>query len=89
MKEPEATVVLRSPFADTDILVIPVSLISSSQDRVFINYGNGKNRKAIKLSNVNMATGPKQALGVSMRSPETVTFHRFSQNQKQQAGRKW
>ena len=89
MKEPEATVVLRSPFADTDILVIPVSLISSSQDRVFINYGNGKNRKAIRLSNVNMATGPKQALGVSMRSPETVTFHRFSQNQKQQAGRKW
>ena len=81
--------VLCCPSGHTDIMVLAVSLISSSQDWVLIDYGNGKNRKAIKLSNVNMATGPKQALGVSMRSPETVTFHRFSQNQKQQAGRKW
>ena len=43
-------------------MVLAVSLISSSQDWVFIDYGNGKNHKAIKLSNVNMETDFKQAL---------------------------
>ena len=54
--------VLRSPSGDRDITVLAVSLISSSQDWVFINYGSGKNRKAIKLSNVNMANDLKQTL---------------------------
>ena len=63
--------VLRSPSGETDIMVFVVSLISSSQDRVFIDYGNGKNRKAVKLSNVNMATDLKQTL---------VGFHAFTGN---------
>ena len=63
--------VLRSPSGDTDIMVFAVSLIFSSKDRVFIDYGNGKNRKAVKLSNVNMATDLKQAL---------VGFHAFTGN---------
>ena len=48
---------------------LAVLLIYSSQDCVFIDYGNGKNRKAIMLSNVNMATDLKQAL---------VCFHAFT-----------
>ena len=71
LKEPEATVVLRSPSGDTDIMVLAVSLISSSQDRLFIDYENGKNRKAVKLRNVNMATDLKEAL---------VGFHAFTGN---------
>ena len=43
-------------------MVLPVSLISSSKDPVFIDYVNGKNRKAIKLNNVNIATDLKQTL---------------------------
>ena len=69
LKGPEATVVLRSPPGDTDIMVLTVLLISLSQDWVFINYGNRKICKAIKLSNVNMATDLKQAL---------VGFHAFT-----------
>ena len=64
LKESEATVVLRSSSGDTDIVVLAVSLISSSQDQVFIDY-------AIKLSNVNMATDLKQAL---------TGFHAFTGN---------
>ena len=71
LKEPEAAVVLRSPSGDTNIMVFAVLLISSSQDWVFIDYGNGKNCNAIKLSNVNMATDRKQAL---------VGFHAFTGN---------
>ena len=43
LKKPEARVALRPSSGDTDIAVLAVSLISSSQDQVFINYGNGKN----------------------------------------------
>ena len=73
LKEPEATVVLCSPSGGIYIyiMVLAVSLISSSQDWVFIDYGNGKNHKAIKLSNVNMETDFKQAL---------VGFHPFTGN---------
>ena len=71
LKKPDATVVLRSPSGDTDIMVLAVSLISSSQDRVLIDYRDGKNRKAIKSSNVNMATDLKQAL---------VRFQSFTEN---------
>ena len=61
----------RSPSGDTDIIVLAVWLISSSQDKVFINCGNEKNRKAIKLSNENMAADIKQAL---------VGFHALARN---------
>ena len=52
-------------------MVLAVLLNSSSQDQVFIDYVNEKNRKVINLSNVNMATYPKQAL---------VGFHTFTGN---------
>ena len=63
--------VLCSPSGDTDTMVLPVSLISSSKDPVFIDYVNGKNRKGIKLNNVNIATDLKQTL---------VGFHAFTGN---------
>ena len=71
LKEPEATLVLRSSSGDTDIVVLAVPLISSSQDQVFIEFENGKNLKAIKLNNKNMATDLKQAL---------EGFHAFTGN---------
>ena len=71
LKKPETTVINRSPSGDTDIIVLAVWLISSSQDKVFINCGNEKNRKAIKLSNENMAADIKQAL---------VGFHALARN---------
>ena len=71
LKERVAIAVLGSPCGDTDIMVLAASLISSSQDRVFLDYGNGKHRKTIKLNNVNMATDLKLAL---------VGFHAFTGN---------
>ena len=72
-------------------MVLAVLLNSSSQDQVFIDYVNEKNRKVINLSNVNMATYPKQALvGFhAFTGNDYITFHRFLQKEKQQPGRKW
>ena len=47
------------------------SITEFFKSRVFIDYVNRKNRKAIKLSNMNMATDLKQAL---------VGFHAFTGN---------
>ena len=35
-------------------MVFAVTLIRENLDRLFFDYGNGKNRKAIRLSNVVM-----------------------------------
>ena len=71
LKEPEATVAYIYIYIYIYIMVRAVSLISSIQEWVFIDYGNGKNHKAIKLSNVDMETDFKQAL---------VGFHAFTGN---------
>ena len=61
LKEPETTVVLRSHSGDTDIMVLPVALIRSDCERLYIDYGNGKNRKAINLADIIMNENEKDA----------------------------
>ena len=71
LKEPETTVVLRSHSGDTNIMVLTVVLIRSDCERLYIDYGNGKNRKAIYLADVIMNENEKDAL---------LGFHTFSGN---------
>ena len=56
---------------DTDIMVLSVWLLPSNEERVFLDYGNGKNCKAIKLCNVNIRYYLKRAL---------LGFHTFTRN---------
>ena len=69
--DPESTVVLRSHSGDTDIMVLAVTLIRSNCERLFIDWGCGKNRKAICLSDITMSEREKDAL---------LGFHSFSGN---------
>ena len=71
LKEPETTVVLRSHSGYTDIMVLAVALIRSDCERLSIDYGNGKNRKAINLADIIMNENEKDAL---------LGFHAFSGN---------
>ena len=71
LKEPETTVVLRSHSGYTDIMVLAVALIRSDCERPSIDYGNGKNRKAINLADIIMNENEKDAL---------LGFHAFSGN---------
>ena len=68
---PESTVVLRSHSGDTDIMVLAVTLIRNSCERLFIDYGCGKNRRAVQLSNITMSEREKDAL---------LGYHAFSGN---------
>ena len=71
LKEPETTVVLRSHSGYTDIMVLAVALIRSDSERLSIDYGNGKNRKAINLADIIMNENEEDAL---------LGFHAFSGN---------
>ena len=54
---------LRSPSADTDILVIALNLIPHIQlDRVFYEYGVGKHRNCLLLSDFHLPDGERRAL---------------------------
>ena len=57
----EGPVVLRSPSGDTDIFVIAVCLINTPE-RIFFDYGNGKNRKALWLHHVSISDDIKRSL---------------------------
>ena len=71
LKEPETTAVLRSHSGDTDIMVLAVALIKSDCERIYIDYGNEKNREAICLADILMNENEKDAL---------FGFHPFSGN---------
>ena len=47
------TVVLHSPSGDTDIMVLALALISDLTN-VFMDYGNGKNRKRLSLGEIRL-----------------------------------
>ena len=54
---------LRSPSADTDILVIALTLISSMQlNRVCFDYGVGKHRSCLLLSDYQLPEDKRKAL---------------------------
>ena len=52
-------------------MLFAVTLIRENLDRLFLDYGNSKNRKAIRLSNVVMPEKEKDAL---------LVFHAFTGN---------
>ena len=64
------TVVLRSPSGDTDIMVLALALINDLTN-VFMDYGNGKNRKRLSLGEIRLLQSEKEAL---------VGFHSFAGN---------
>ena len=63
-------VVVRSPSGDVDIMIILLQL-TSSLERVFLDYGTGKNRVSIKLSDVILPDIDKSCL---------IGFHAFTGN---------
>ena len=71
LKEPQTAVVLRSHSGDTNIMILTVALIRSDCERLYIDYGNGKNRKDICLAVIIMNENEKDAL---------LGFHAFSGN---------
>ena len=71
LKDPNMSVILRSHSGDTDITVLAVGLLYEFKDRVFLDYGSGKNRKGCWLSNIKMSTSERAAL---------ISFHAFTGN---------
>ena len=59
LRTPEATVALRSHSGDTDIMVLAVTLIRDHFERLFVYYGSGKHRKALRVSEINMSEKEK------------------------------
>ena len=55
-------IIIRSPSAVTDILIIAVSLLQEENHRIFLDYGTGTNRKGIWLSDINLSTEIKNTL---------------------------
>jgi hypothetical protein len=57
----DSKVHLRSPSADTDILVLCIALIQNPE-RVYYDYGVGKNRKSVCLSDYQVPPDEREAL---------------------------
>ena len=62
-------VVVRSPSADTDILILLVNLIDAHADRVVLDYGCGAYRHLIRLSDIDMSERRRKCL---------IGFHSFT-----------
>ena len=73
MTETNRLVHLRSPSGDTDILVLSLGLITDRRhlERIYYDYGNGKNRKGTWLSKIPLDDTLRDAL---------VGFHAFTGN---------
>lgn len=67
--DPSSNVVLRSHSADTDILVLAISLLD--YNRVYFDYGKGKSRKGFWMRNITLEDRLKSAL---------IGFHAFTGN---------
>ena len=55
-------VIVRSPSGDTDVLAILLSKMIGHQDKIYLDYGTGLNRKGLWLSNVVMSESKLKAL---------------------------
>ena len=69
--QPSKTVIVRNYSGDVDITVIMLSLIVNQCERVILDFNKGKDRKAVRLSDVDMSTEEKAAL---------IGFHAFTGN---------
>ena len=47
-----SSVILRSPSADTDVMVIAFSIIRTDSDRLYVDYGSGQHRKGLLLNRI-------------------------------------
>ena len=70
-ESPRKKVIVRSPSGDTDVLVILLSKMIGHQDKIYLDYGTGLNRKGLWLSNVVMSESKLKAL---------IGFHAFTGN---------
>ena len=52
---PSKKILVRSPSGDTDVLVILLNKLLAHQDSVYLDYGNGKNRKGLWLSDIDLS----------------------------------
>ena len=70
---PSKKILVRSPSGDTDILVIRILLnkLPDNQDSMYLDYGNGKNRKGLWLSDIDLSDDIKKFL---------LGFHAFTGN---------
>ena len=49
------SVILRSPSADTDIMVIAFSIIQTDSNRLYVDYGSGQHRKSLLLNRIGLS----------------------------------
>ena len=68
---PTKKILVRSPSGDTDILVILLNKLLDDQDRVYLDYGNGKHRKGLWLSDIDLSDEIKKSI---------LGFHAFTGN---------
>ena len=69
--QPNKTVIVRNYSGDVDITVIMLSLIIDHCERVILGLNKGKDRKVVRLSDVDMSTEEKAVL---------IGFHAFTGN---------
>ena len=65
------SIIIRSHPGDVDINILFVCMFQDESDRIYLDYGTGKLRKVIKLSDIDMDTDKKTAL---------IGFHAFTRN---------
>ena len=61
-EDPNKHVIIRSHSGDADINVLLTSLIIDSADRVFLDVNTDKNRKILRVSDVELSREEKEAL---------------------------
>ena len=69
--QPDKTVIVRNYSGDTDITIIMLSLIIDHFKRLILDSNKGKDRKLLRLSDVNMSIQEKRSL---------IGFHAFTGN---------
>lgn len=70
-RHPSKKILVRSPSGDTDILVILLNKLLEYQDRVYLDYGNGKHRKGLWLADIDLPDEIKKCM---------LGFHAFTGN---------
>ena len=65
------SIIVRSHSGDVDIDVLFLAMFVDDSNKIVLDYGTGKNRKVLKLSDVNMDSDKK---------PGLVGFHALTGN---------
>ena len=62
LQSPSSSVIIRSHSGDTDIIILAISLLQDYKDRIIFDDGNGKNRRQVKMSDIDLDTEVINAL---------------------------